>query len=78
MHLMLSLSISYPDLIKFHDFADNKQAGGDEASSNKGCNSGPRGHDFMDNSNINTKCWRQHLSILPMHIVTYALHFYLN
>jgi hypothetical protein len=56
MHLMLSLSISYPDLIKFHDFADNKQAGGDEASSNKGCNSGPRGHDFMDNSNINKKC----------------------
>jgi hypothetical protein len=27
MHLMLSLSISYPDLIKFHDFADNSQEG---------------------------------------------------
>ncbi len=25
MHLTLSLSISYPDLIKFHDFADNGQ-----------------------------------------------------
>jgi hypothetical protein len=27
MHLMLSLSISYPDLTKFHDFADNSQEG---------------------------------------------------
>jgi hypothetical protein len=40
-----------PSLIKFHDFADNKQPRGDEAS-NRGCNSGPRGHDFPDNSNI--------------------------
>jgi len=28
-----------------------QQPGGDEAS-NEGCNSGPREHDFMDNSNI--------------------------
>jgi hypothetical protein len=27
VHLILSLSISYPDLIKFHDFADNSQEG---------------------------------------------------
>jgi hypothetical protein len=44
---MLSLSISYPYLIKFHDFA----SGGDEAS-NGGCNSGPIGHDFPHNSTI--------------------------
>jgi hypothetical protein len=25
VHLMLSLNISYPDLIKFHEFADNSQ-----------------------------------------------------
>jgi hypothetical protein len=37
-------------LIKFHDFADNSQPGGDEAS-NEGCNSGSTGHDFTDNSN---------------------------
>jgi hypothetical protein len=51
VHLMLSFSISYPYLIKFHDFADNSQPGEDEAS-NEGCNSGPTGHDFTDNSNI--------------------------
>jgi hypothetical protein len=27
VHLILSLSISYPDLIKFHDFVDNSQEG---------------------------------------------------
>jgi hypothetical protein len=27
VHLMLSLSISYPYLIKFHDFEDNSQEG---------------------------------------------------
>jgi hypothetical protein len=27
MHLVLSLSISYPYLIKFHDFVDNSQEG---------------------------------------------------
>jgi hypothetical protein len=27
LHLILSLSISYPYLIKFHDFADNSQEG---------------------------------------------------
>jgi hypothetical protein len=27
VHLTLSLSIPYPDLIKFHDFADNSQEG---------------------------------------------------
>jgi hypothetical protein len=48
VHLILSLRISYPDLIKFHDFAHNSQEG-DEAS-NEGCNSGPTRHDFTDNS----------------------------
>jgi len=48
VHLMLSLSISYPYLIEFHDFADNIQE--DEAS-NGGCNSGPTGRDFLDNAN---------------------------
>ncbi len=51
MHFIPSLQISYPFLTKFHDFADNKQPGGDEAS-NKGCNSGPTGHDFPDNSTV--------------------------
>jgi hypothetical protein len=46
---MLSLSISYNDFLKIHDFGD-KQPGGDEASI-EGCNSGPTGHDFTDNSN---------------------------
>jgi hypothetical protein len=34
-----------------------QQPGGDEAA-NEGCNSGPTGHDFMDNSNVllNTAC----------------------
>jgi hypothetical protein len=27
VHLLLSLSISYPYLIKFHDFPDNSQEG---------------------------------------------------
>jgi len=27
VHLILSLNISYPYLIKFHDFADNSQEG---------------------------------------------------
>jgi hypothetical protein len=27
VHLILSLTISYPDLIKFHDFVDNSQEG---------------------------------------------------
>jgi hypothetical protein len=44
MHLMLSLSISYPDLIKkFMTFGGQQPGGDDEASikSNEGCNSGP-------------------------------------
>jgi hypothetical protein len=53
VHLMLSLSISYPYLIKFHDFADNPQEG-DEAS-NEGCNSGLIGHDFTVNFNVEGK-----------------------
>jgi hypothetical protein len=51
VHLMLSLSISYPYLMKFHNFADNSPRG-DEASNGVGCNSGPTGHDCPDNSNI--------------------------
>jgi hypothetical protein len=50
VHLMLSFSISYLDLIKFHDFADNSQERIE--ASNERCNSGPTGHDFTtDNSN---------------------------
>jgi hypothetical protein len=51
VHLILSLSISYPYLLKFHDFADNKQHVGDEAW-NEVCNSGPTVHDFTDNSTV--------------------------
>jgi hypothetical protein len=47
---MLSLSISYPYLIKFPNFADNSQEGMKHQMG--GWNSGPTGHDFPDNSNI--------------------------
>jgi hypothetical protein len=50
VHLILGLSISYPYLIKFHDFVDNSQEVMKKGS-NEGFNSGPTGHDFMDNSN---------------------------
>jgi len=43
----LSLSISYPYLINFHDFVDNSQEGTKHQM--RGCNSGPTGHDFTDN-----------------------------
>ncbi len=46
--ISVSSSVSYPCLIKFHDFVDNSQEG-DEAS-NERCNSGPKGHDFTDNN----------------------------
>jgi hypothetical protein len=49
VHLILGLCISYPYLIKFHDFVDNSQEG--MKRSNEGFNSGATGHDFMDNSN---------------------------
>jgi hypothetical protein len=50
VHLILSLSISYPYLLKFHYFADNSQ----ERMKHQmgGCNSGPTGHDFPHNSII--------------------------
>jgi hypothetical protein len=48
----VSAPISYPYLIKFHDFVDNSQQEGDEEASNGGWNSCPTGHDFPDNSNI--------------------------
>jgi hypothetical protein len=42
---MLSFSISYPYLVKFHYFADNSHSTpGEDEASNQGCNSGPRGH----------------------------------
>jgi len=53
VHSIPSLSISYPDLIKFHDFADNSHcAGGYGEASNEECNSDPTRHDhgFTDNS----------------------------
>ncbi len=43
MHLIRSLSISYPYLIKFHDFAENSQQGMLDEASNEGCNSGQQG-----------------------------------
>ncbi len=49
MHLMLSLSISYPYLIEFHDFVDKHPRGG--------CNSCSTGHDFPHNSNIYFLPW---------------------
>ncbi len=48
----LNLSISYPYLIKFHDFAGNIQEGMKHQMWGAGCNSVPTGHDFPDNSNI--------------------------
>ncbi len=44
---ILSLSISYPDLMKFHYFAD-KQPGGYEASKIRGATQGQQGHDFTE------------------------------
>jgi hypothetical protein len=44
IYLILSLSISYPYLIKFHDFADNSQKG--MKHQNEGWNSGSTGNDF--------------------------------
>jgi len=52
MHLMLDLSISYPYLMKLHDFADNIQEATKHQMWGAGCNSVPTGHDFPDNSNI--------------------------
>ncbi len=49
---MLSFSISYPYLIEFHDFADNIHEGMKHQIGVGGCNSGPTGHGFPDNSNI--------------------------
>jgi hypothetical protein len=46
LHLMLSLSISYPYLIKFQEMMKHQMGGGG------GCHKGPTGHDFPDNSNI--------------------------
>ncbi len=50
MHLMLTPSISYLYSIEFYDFADTIQ----ERMKHQigGCNSGPTGHDFVDNSII--------------------------
>jgi hypothetical protein len=45
VHLTLSLSISYPDLIKFHDFADNNSQEGMKHQM-RVANSDPTGHDF--------------------------------
>ncbi len=50
VQLILSLSISYSYLIKFHkfrDFADNSQEG--MKHQNEGCNSDPTGHVFTNN-----------------------------
>jgi len=48
----LNLSISYPYLINFHDFAGNIQEGMKHQMWGAGCNSVPTGHDFPDNSNF--------------------------
>jgi hypothetical protein len=47
VHLIVSLSVSYAYLIKFHDFAHNSQE--EMKHEMTGCNSGPTGHDFTDN-----------------------------
>jgi hypothetical protein len=41
-------SVSYPYLIKPHDFADNSQERMKHQM--RGCNLGPTGHDFTDNN----------------------------
>jgi hypothetical protein len=48
-HLIPSLSISDPDLIKSHDFADNSQQGKKHQMKLS-----PTGHDFTDNSIVST------------------------
>jgi hypothetical protein len=53
VHLISSLNISYPYLIKFHDFV-NKSQEGDEAS-NEGCNSFPTGYDLTLQINSNLR-----------------------
>jgi len=50
VHLMSNLNISYPYLVKFHDFVDNNQEGMKHHVG--GCNLGPTGHDFPHNSDI--------------------------
>jgi hypothetical protein len=50
MHLMLSPSISYLYSIEFYDFADSIQERMKHQI--RGCNSGPTGHRFLDNSII--------------------------
>ncbi len=47
VHLILSLSISYPYLIKFHYFADNSQEGIKHQM--RGATQAQQGHDFRDN-----------------------------
>jgi hypothetical protein len=49
VHLILSLSILYPYLIKFHDFADNSQEGMKHQM--MGATEDQKAHDFIDKSN---------------------------
>ncbi len=51
VHLILSVSKYFISLFNKISWLCGQQPGGDEAS-NEGWNSGPRGHDFTDNSNI--------------------------
>jgi hypothetical protein len=53
VHLILSLSISYPYLIKFHYFADNSQEGTKHQM--RGATLPQQGHDFRDNSTMSIK-----------------------
>jgi hypothetical protein len=50
VHLMLSLSISYPNLINFHVFADNSPEGMKHQM--RGATQAQQGVNFMDNSSV--------------------------
>jgi hypothetical protein len=65
VHLIPSLSISYPDLIKISWLCRQRPRGDEE--SNEGCNSGPTGHHLTDNSIVKqfTGPWTYSLKQLP-------------
>jgi hypothetical protein len=70
MHLILSLSISIPLFNKI-SLLCGQQPGGDEAP-NEGCNSGPTGHDFRDNSPM---CIKSRVSAFHTEIF-FKIHYF--
>jgi hypothetical protein len=70
MHFMLSLSISYPDLIKFHDFADNSQEGMKHqtrgATQAQEGQSGPAPMTAPDGRSVHRMGWMIHLFFIHL------------